>query len=110
MPFLRAPRPTRSLNVMPANVSACQHLTFEADGEPVIARSRFKAMHLIREHMAYGWGAEELALNHPQLTLAEIYSALAWYADHASRVDAKLEAELSRANAAHAKSENRRII
>ena len=109
MPVLRALLRARSLSVMPVIVSAYQHLTFDADGELVIARSRFKAMHLIREHVAYGWGAEELALNHPHLTLGEVYSALAWYADHASGVDAKLEAELARANAAHAKPEHRRI-
>jgi len=94
---------------MPASLSAYEHLTFNADGEPVIARARFKVMHLIREHVAYGWSAEELALNHPQLSLGEVYASLSWYADHASEVNANLDAELARANSAHAKPENRRL-
>jgi uncharacterized protein (DUF433 family) len=95
--------------LMSSTASAYEHLTSGADGEPVIARPGFKVKHLIREHVAYGWSAEELALNHPQLTLGEIYSALAWYADHVREVDMKLEVELGRANDAHAKPENRRI-
>ena len=94
---------------MSAIATAYEHLTFDADGDPVLARTRFKALHLIREHVAYGWGAEELALNHPQLTLGEVYSALAWYADHAVAMDAKLDAELARASSAHAQPENRRL-
>jgi uncharacterized protein (DUF433 family) len=109
MPFLRTQVSARKLQLMPSTASAYEHLTFGADGEPVIARPGFKVKHLIREHVAYGWSAEELALNHPQLTLGEVYSALAWYADHARAVDAKLDGELAGANVAHAKPENRRI-
>lgn len=94
---------------MPAALSTYEHLTFNADGAPVIARACFKAMHLIREHVAYGWSAEELALNHPQLTLGEVYSVLSWYADHAAQADAHLDAELARADDAHANPENRRL-
>ena len=94
---------------MPATLPAYKHLTFNADGEPVFARARFKAMHLVREHVAYGWGAEELALNHPQLTLGEVYAVLSWHADHAPEADANLDAELARASTAHAKPENRRL-
>ena len=61
------------------------------NGEPFFAASHFDAMHLIREHVAYGWSAaEELALNHPQLSLGQVYSALAWYADHRIDVDAEI--------------------
>jgi uncharacterized protein (DUF433 family) len=94
---------------MPAGVTAYEHLTFNADGEPFFAQTRFEAMHLIREHVAYGWSADELALNHPQLSLGQIYSALAWYADHRVEVDGKLEAEMERTNAAYSRPENRRL-
>ncbi|HWB01830.1 MAG TPA: DUF433 domain-containing protein [Verrucomicrobiales bacterium] len=99
----------RKFDIMTTGVSAYEHLSFGADGEPVIKRAGFKVKHLIREHVAYGWNAEEMALNHPQLTLGEVYSALAWYADHAGEVHAKMEGELSRAESDHAKPENRRI-
>ena len=71
---------------------AYEHLDCSSERGPVIAGKNFKVIHLIREHVAYGWSAEELALNHPQLTLGEIYSALAYYADHRERVDQELRA------------------
>jgi uncharacterized protein (DUF433 family) len=94
---------------MSATAPVYQHLGFDSNGEPIIARTRFKALHLIREHLAYGWSAEELALNHPQLTLGEIYSTLAWYADHAANVRARIDDELARAGAAHANPQSRRL-
>ena len=97
------------LSSMPASAIAYEHITFDADGQPVFFRTGFKAMTISREHVAYGWGAEELALNHPQLTLGEVYSALAWDADHAAEVNAQLDSEVKRADGAHAKPENRRL-
>lgn len=64
---------------------------------PLIERVNFKAIHLIREHLAFGWSAEELVLNHPQLRLGEVYAALAWYADHASEVEAVVRESLETA-------------
>jgi hypothetical protein len=52
-----------------------EHLDCSNPEQPLISAKNFKVIHLIREHVAYGWSAEELALNHPQLTLGEIYSA-----------------------------------
>ncbi len=71
---------------------AYEHLDCSKAGRPVIAGKKFKIVHLIREHLAYGWSAEELAFNHPQLTLGEIYSALAYYADHREQMDSELAA------------------
>ena len=90
-------------------LTAYEHLTFNEHGEPFFAASHFDALHLIREHVAYGWSAEELALNHPQLSLGQVYSALAWCADHRVDVDAKLGIEGERASTAHARPENRRL-
>jgi len=89
--------------------TAYEHLTFNDRGEPIIVQCHFDVLHLIREHVAYGWSAEELALNHPQLSLGQVYSALAWYADHRTDVDLKLDAETGRVSEAHARPENRRL-
>jgi len=59
--------------------------------------------------MAYGWSAEELALNHPQLTLGEIYSALAYYADHRDKVDQELRASELTAEEMRADPRHRRL-
>ena len=94
---------------MPATQTAYEHLSFSEEGDPIFAGTRFKAMHLIREHVAYGWSAEELAVNHPQLSLGQVYAALAWYADHREQVEESLNAEVVRAEAEHARPENRRL-
>lgn len=76
---------------------------------PLIERVNFKAIHLIREHLAFGWSAEELVLNHPQLRLGEVYAALAWYADHASEVEAVVRESLETAEVGAAAAEFRAI-
>lgn len=86
-----------------------EHLDCSEEGRLVIAGKNFKVIHLIREHVAYGWSPEELALNHPQLTLGEIYSALAYYADHRERVDEELTASERTAERMHAEPRHRRL-
>ena len=56
-----------------------------------------KVQELVVERLAWGWSPEEQFVNHPYLTLGQIYSALAYYADHQQEIDAAIEgdAELS---------------
>lgn len=55
-----------------------------------------KVTQLVMEKQAYGWSPEELQYQHPHLTLGQVYSALAYYADHSESVDAEIDAELER--------------
>ena len=75
----------------------------------MIAGKGFKVIHLVREHLAYGWSAEELALNHPQLTLGEIYSALAYYADHREPMEQEIAASTEQADRLHGEARHRRV-
>lgn len=61
------------------------------DGVPRIAASRYKVTHLVQERLAYGWSPEELQYQHPDLSLGQIYSALAYYADHQEELDRMIE-------------------
>jgi len=88
---------------------ASPHLNCSKPGRLVIAGKNFKLIHLIREHVAYGWSAEELALNHPQLTLGEVHSALAHYADHQEQIDGELAASEAEAEKMHAEPRHRRL-
>lgn len=63
------------------------HIDVHADGEPFIARTGFKVRVLAEEHLATGADAIELRQVHPELTLSEIYSALAYYYDHKEATD-----------------------
>jgi uncharacterized protein (DUF433 family) len=70
------------------------HIDVHADREPFITRTGFKVRVLAEEHLATGAEATELRQNHPELTLAEIYSALAYYYDHKEEIDREI-AELN---------------
>ncbi len=88
---------------------AYEHLDCSDAGRPLVAGKNFKVFHLIQGHMAYGWSAEELAFNHPQLTLGEVYSALAYYADHREQMGRELAASAERAGQMHGESRHRLI-
>lgn len=86
------------------------HLSFSKDdGFPVVNRIGFKAIHLIAHHLAHGWSPEELALNYPQLTLGEVYSVLAWFADHRDEVVAHLDTSAADARAAALEDRHRQM-
>ncbi len=59
-----------------------------------------KVIELVQEKVAYGWSAEEIQFQHPSLTLGQIYSALAFYADHREELDKEIEQRLQRADSA----------
>jgi len=67
------------------------HLARDAKKGLVIEGSRHRVRHLAAEHREYGWSAEELQENHPDLPMAAIYSALAYYYDHREEVDAEID-------------------
>jgi hypothetical protein len=45
---------------------------------------------LVEEYLATGHSALELQTSHPQLSLAQIYSALAYYHDHKAEFDREI--------------------
>ncbi|MGE3242962.1 MAG: DUF433 domain-containing protein, partial [Pirellulales bacterium] len=50
----------------------------------------FKVRMLAEEHLATGADAIQLQRNHPQLTLGQVYSALAFYHDHKEAFDREI--------------------
>ncbi|MEZ4639103.1 MAG: DUF433 domain-containing protein [Caldilineaceae bacterium] len=53
----------------------------------MIAGSRLK-VDLVTEHVEWGWSAEEIAYQHPPLTLGQVYSALiASLRDHREQIN-----------------------
>jgi uncharacterized protein (DUF433 family) len=66
------------------------HITVDEHGIPWIAGANTKVVELVAEVHAYGWSPEELAHQHPHLSLAQIHSALAYYWDHRDEIEADL--------------------
>ena len=58
------------------------HLTIADDGSIRIGDSRYQVLHLAGEHYHYGWSADELLRQHPDLRPEEVYSALTYFYDN----------------------------
>ena len=72
-------------------VEANNHIIRDENGVAWIARTKVKVIEVALDHLAYGWGAEELNRHHPHLSLAQIHSALAFYHDHAEEIHRQIE-------------------
>ena len=73
-----------------------EHITLDEKSTPIIKGTTMKVVELVVEKLAYGWSAEEIHLQHPYLTLGQIYSALAYSADHQVELEKDIENRLQR--------------
>jgi uncharacterized protein (DUF433 family) len=69
---------------------AYPHIEIREDGKPRIAGTGFKVRVLVEEYLVRGVEAIELQRSHPHLSLAQIYSALAYYHDHKEEIDREI--------------------
>ena len=60
-------------------------------GKPCIAGHRISVLDIVIWHEWIGRSADEIAANH-DLTLADVYAALAYYYDHREELDAQSKA------------------
>ena len=74
------------------------HLTIDHNGAARIGRTRYKVQGLAAEHFHYGWSAEELLRQHPDLRPEEVYAALTYCYDHADEILAAIEASAALAD------------
>jgi len=51
---------------------------------------------IVMARLAYNWDADEIHRQQPHLTLAQIYSSLAYYHDNQVEIDADIERRLQR--------------
>jgi uncharacterized protein (DUF433 family) len=75
------------------------HIALDKTGRAWVDDTKVKVIEIAVEHLAYGWSAETIHENHPTLSLAQIYSALAWYYDYQAEMDAEIsrqEEEINR--------------
>ncbi len=66
------------------------HIVRDAKGVPWLAGKNVKVIEVVLDHLAYGWSADAIHEQHPNLSLAEIHSALAFYYDHSAEFDAQI--------------------
>jgi tetratricopeptide (TPR) repeat protein len=77
-------------------VPGYEHIVIDQYGVPQIVGANMKVIELVNEKDAYGWGPEQLLLEHPYLTLGQIHSALAYYADHEEELDEDIQRRLDK--------------
>jgi uncharacterized protein (DUF433 family) len=66
------------------------HIDESTADEPIIAGTRIKVRMIALDRICYGWDAEEIQRQHPDLTLGQVHSALAYYFDHKEAVDRRI--------------------
>ena len=59
-------------------------------GKPRIAGHRITVQNIVIWHERMGWSVDEIAAEY-DLTLADIYAALAYYFDHRQQIDQDIE-------------------
>lgn len=73
-----------------------RYVTLDRKGNAVIAGTTLKVIELISEKLAYGWSPEEIHFQHPYLSMGQIYSALAYYADHQEEMEKEISDRLKK--------------
>ncbi len=59
-----------------------KHISLNNEGIAVIKNTTTKVIDIIKEYIAWGWGPEEIHLQHNYLSLGQIHSAFAYYWDN----------------------------
>lgn len=76
------------------------HINLDGDGTARIRMTRCKVEHLAAKHFHYGWTAEELLRQHPDLRHDEVCAALTYFYDHHDERVCAMRAASHSANAA----------
>ena len=64
-----------------------RHISIDDRGIAWIEGTRVKVIEIALDHIAHGWSADEIARQHPDLTLGQIHSALSCYYDNRSEFE-----------------------
>ena len=78
-----------------ATADTYPHIVLANDRKAVIEGTRYTVEHIAAEQYFYGWSAEEILRQHPDLRPAEVYAALAYFHDHHDSMVAAIEAAIA---------------
>lgn len=70
------------------------HVQIAAGGTALVEGTRTKVVEIALDRLAHHWDAEEIQRQHPHLTLAQIYAALAYSHDHRQHLDSEIDEQL----------------
>jgi len=87
-------------------VEPVSHIRTDAQGRAWLDDTNVKVIEVVKDWLAHGSSPEEMALQHPHLSLAQIHAALTHYYDHQADYDQAVARELEAAEARVAESRN----
>ena len=76
--------------------TASTHVALDKSGVAWIDGTKVKVVEVIVDHLAYGHSPEEIHLQHPHLSLAQVHAAFAYYFDHQTELDEEIERRYNR--------------
>jgi uncharacterized protein (DUF433 family) len=75
-----------------ASTSPYPHISTDIPARASVGDTRYKVIQLAAEHYHYGWSAEELLRQHPDLRPEEVYASLAYFYDHFEEMVSTMQA------------------
>src|SRR6266850_2458162 len=79
------------------------HVRLDSSGVAWLDDTKVKVIEVIVDHLAYGHRPEEIQLQHPHLSRAQVHAAFAYYYDHQRKLDEEIEQRFQRTEALRAK-------
>ena len=70
------------------------HVTLDDRGVAWIDGTNVKVIEVIADRLAHGTRPEEMHLQYPHLSIAQICAALTWYYDHQDELDQQLAEQM----------------
>ena len=73
---------------------AYPHIEETPQGVAYVSGTQTKVVEIALDRIDHHWDADEIQRQHPQLSLAQIYAALAYYFDHQKELDEQVEEQV----------------
>jgi uncharacterized protein (DUF433 family) len=80
------------------------HIYLDDRGVAWIDDTNVKVIEVVVDRVAWQWSPEAIRLQHPHLSLAQIYAALAYYYDHQAEFDAQMARDTQEVEALRAQA------
>jgi uncharacterized protein (DUF433 family) len=74
--------------------TSTHHVTLDDRGVAWVDDTNVKVIEVIADHLAHGTSPEEMHLQYPHLSIAQVCAALAYYYDHQLELDQQLDQQM----------------
>lgn len=81
------------------SVAGKTHVRLDDAGVAWVDDTNVKVVEVVLDKLAHGSSAEEMHLQYPHLSLAQIYAALSYYHDHQAECDSQIQRQLQEVDA-----------